>query len=520
MNWETRYALEYHEATKHSYISVRTGRHFLDWRNKPYPFKVYLELPKTSLPRDFPKPEASALASLQQKSTLKPKMNLYKAAEVLFFSAGITRKIKFPGEVFYFRAAPATGALYETELYLVAWDVDGLDKGVYHFDPGEFVLTRLREGDYRNYLAEAVHESIRDYECAVVFSSIAWRNAWKYEARSYRHWFWDGGVVAANMLAVASAEEIDAKLYMGFVDDEINKLIGVDGKKEAAIAVVSLGHAQAGSTAEKPEVEEIKPVVMPLSEKEVEYPEIYRMHEASSLYSRQELMEWRRRCCEEPPQQKTGKSNLETIKLDEPNIESPPLYKVILKRGSTRRFSHEAVTNKQLSTILDCMFKRIPADFLHVIDAYVEAYLIVNAVEGLESGAYYYDNQRGVLVVLKKGEFRRIAGYLCLEQELAADASVVFFLMADLDMILRRCGNRGYRLCQFEAGIRAGKIYLSAYALGLGATGLTFYDDDVTQFFQPHAGDKSNMLVVAVGVPAYKSKSGRIIVGEVKHPVG
>ncbi len=71
--------------------------------------------------------------------------------------------------------------------------------------------------------------------------------------------------------------------------------------------------------------------------------------------------------------------------------------------------------------------------------------------------------------------------------------------MADLEPILNRLGNRGYRAAQLEASITAGRIYLAAYALGLGATGLTFYDDAVTDFFSPHAKGKSAMFLVAVG---------------------
>ena len=42
-------------------------------------------------------------------------------------------------------------------------------------------------------------------------------------------------------------------------------------------------------------------------------------------------------------------------------------------------------------------------------------------------------------------------------------------------------------------------MYLAAYAQRLGASGLTFYDDGVTQFFSPHAEGKSVMFLVAVG---------------------
>jgi nitroreductase len=92
------------------------------------------------------------------------------------------------------------------------------------------------------------------------------------------------------------------------------------------------------------------------------------------------------------------------------------------------------------------------------------------------------------------------AGHLCFEQALGADASAVVFFMADLERVFRRFGNRGYRAAQLEAGILGGKMYLCAHSLGLGASGLTFYDDDVTDFFSPHSEGKGPMFVVALGV--------------------
>ena len=108
---------------------------------------------------------------------------------------------------------------------------------------------------------------------------------------------------------------------------------------------------------------------------------------------------------------------------------------------------------------------------------------------------------------LKEGVFRAEAHYLGLEQDLPSEASVAVFFLADLRQILRRFGNRGYRAVQLEAGILGGKMYLAACALGLGATGLTFYDDDVTEFFSPHAEGKSAIFLMAVG-QTRKSKQG------------
>jgi SagB-type dehydrogenase family enzyme len=133
-------------------------------------------------------------------------------------------------------------------------------------------------------------------------------------------------------------------------------------------------------------------------------------------------------------------------------------------------------------------------------------YLIVNAVDGLEPGAYALDQATRALVLLKSGAFRREAAYLCLEQVLLGQAAAVIFLMADLGEVTQTLGPRGYRAALLEAGIVGGRLYLSAYALKLGASGTTFYDDEVTAFFSPHARTRSPTLAIGVGQdPRFRS---------------
>jgi hypothetical protein len=108
--------------------------------------------------------------------------------------------------------------------------------------------------------------------------------------------------------------------------------------------------------------------------------------------------------------------------------------------------------------------------------------------------------------LLKPGNFRGEAGYLCLEQPLGMDCSALIVYMADLERVLHAFGNRGYGDAHLEAGILGGRAYLAAYSLSRGATGLTFYDDDTTKFFEPHAAGKSPLLMVAVGIPRSRMK--------------
>jgi SagB-type dehydrogenase family enzyme len=194
--------------------------------------------------------------------------------------------------------------------------------------------------------------------------------------------------------------------------------------------------------------------------------------------------------------------------ISDEDLPREPIHTVILRRGSSRQFTRQPISFAQLSTLLDRATRRIPADFLEPAGAELnDLYLIVHAVDGLPAGAYFFHRDRRALELLKEGDFREKAGYLGLEQELPADASADIFFMADLNRILERFGNRGYRATQLEAGIIGGKLYLAAYAQQLGATGLTFYDDEVTEFFSPHAAGKSTVFLVALGIAAKRKLS-------------
>jgi SagB-type dehydrogenase family enzyme len=542
VNYDIKYALDYHEATKHSEISIKLSRHSLDWNNKPRPFKIYTKLPSIFLPSDFSEPHIDAITCIKTVKTINsmtadatnttnPQLDIRKLAEILFFSAGITREMKYMYGSYYMRAAPATGALYPIELYIVCQDIPGLNAGVYHFCPGDFTLTELRSGDYKAELATAAGDSknIMTSPITIVFTSIAWRNAWKYEARSYRHWFWDSGVIAANLTATAASSHLQPFLILGFVDDTVNHLLYLDDKKEATIAMAAIGVDLAKHSAVSQQRKEINslplPEILPLSKKgEVDYPEIWKMHRASYLSDSEEVKRWINCGTELKKEESVQSEILDSRPLypAEPSSQSSlghSLGEVILLRGSSRKFAKSPISFRQLSIILESSTREVPLDFLvenqgktaGTTATTIDIYMIVNEVEGLQRGGYFFNRSTSSIEQLKSKVPRDMSGYLCLGQPLFSDASVVFFLMTDLPAVLRTCGNRGYRASQFEAGILAGKIYLSAYAQQLGASGSTFFDDAVTEFFSPHAKDKSTMIAVGAGVTGYKARPGKVL---------
>ena len=154
LNRDIEAAWRYHNGTKLSWQSVHSIGHYLDWSNKPIPFKIYPHLEGEKLPGDLPSSGVPALAGspAQVEEWVPTRRDL---ARLFYFAAGITKRGVFPGGEIYFRAAACTGALYHIEIYLVCGDLPDLPAGVYHFGPHDFALRRLREGDYRGVLVEA-----------------------------------------------------------------------------------------------------------------------------------------------------------------------------------------------------------------------------------------------------------------------------------------------------------------------------------------------------------------------------
>src|SRR5207245_7209976 len=400
-------------------------------------------------------------------------------------------KYRFGAELHYMRAASATGSLYPIELYVVTGNVTGLEAGIYHFDPRGFQLSRIRKGDYRAELASVSDDGIALAPATIAFTSLAWKNAWKYEARSYRHWFWDGGVIAANLISLSASMGSPTRIVQGFVDQTVNELLGLQEEKEATVCLSPIspeGHRSTEDDLKR--VDPSQPKVESLSEEETKYAGIWEAHRASFLQSKEEVDKWAKVRLETSNSQRTTYPKIALLPTINDVARSRTLGEVILQRGSTRRFSRSPITLSQLSPMLRTSTGPIPRDYLPESENLIATYFIANAVEGLAPGSYFYAPEQESLEQLKRGELRQMSAYLCLGQPLFGEASVVFFLMARLREVLGALGNRGYRTAQLEGGIVAGKIYLSAYALGLGASGSTFYDDAVTEFFSPHAKEK------------------------------
>ena len=492
----------FHEITKHSYTSVRSSPHFLDWDIKPLPYKIYPGAASVALPRDLDLSSTPALSALSSYVPADFSASIDTAAltRILFCAGGLTRHTRVGADDYHFRAAASAGALYPIEIYAATGAVEGLETGLYHFSPADLRMTGLRRGDWRGYIANAAAKrpSILRARAVIAMSAIYWRSEWKYRARAYRYCYWDAGTILANLLAAAAAEEISTEVITAFQDQALEALLGIDGEREGMIALVALARTDEPAGA-SPVLEPLTLESIPLSAREVAYPDLVKMHRESQLVTAAEVATVAAAKLDSAAPRGGNPIQLETMAPEE----SAGLGETILRRGSSRAFAQQAITAVELATIMAASSEHPQADFPPLTDTF----LIINAAEGFEPGAYYYDRRARAFELLKPGNFRGEAGYLCLEQPLGMDCSALVVYMTDLERALRALGNRGYGDAHLEAGILGGRAYLAAYSLGRGATGLTFYDDDTTKFFEPHAAGRSPLLMVALGVPRSRARS-------------
>jgi hypothetical protein len=327
---------------------------------------------------------------------------------------------------------------------------------VYHYEPIAHALTPLADVPAGT-------------SPALVITGVPWRTSWKYRERGFRHLWWDAGTMLAQTLAVAADAGWPARLELGFVDAEVASLVGADARREVPLAVVGLvgppelptGSARPGS----------------LFDESVDFPLVTAAYRAGELTDQAAVDTWRARAGAYEGGPATGNADW-----------TPPgrLDEVIRRRGSTREFRIDDVPPPELVTgAMSWATRAVPADFV-LPDRTLLEHHVIPLSEGDEA-------------------LRAAARHLCLDQPLGGDGAYTVFHCADVEAVTAALGDRGYRAALLEAGVVEGRLHLAAYSLGYGATGLTFYDDEVKRFFNTRADP---MLVTAVGKPAYRSRPG------------
>jgi len=233
---------DFQEATKHSRERLHGGS--LNWSNKPDIYKKYSSEIVIQLSRQFPDQSLPFIEILKKRRSVrsfssKP-LQMADLSFLLWASTGIQRTERG----YDFRTAPSAGALYPIETYLIINKVEDLKKGLYHYNIQSHALGRLKLGDFAEETAHAALEQEVCIEAPVVFiwTAVFERSKWKYAQRAYRYVYLDAGHIAQNLALSATSIRMGSCQIGAFFDEEINKIVGADGKEESAVYLSVVGH--------------------------------------------------------------------------------------------------------------------------------------------------------------------------------------------------------------------------------------------------------------------------------------
>ena len=226
------------------YVRGELPHRGVDILKRPPHFKIYDHAANRV---DLPKPENSGgeglwgvLQTRRTRRTYKPEpLTLMQLSQLLWAGNGKTKE----GRETFLRAAPSAGALYPIEMYVMANNVEGLEKGIYHFDVENASLSFILPGDFGEAAARAaLDQPMLAKSGAVIFmTAVVERTRWKYDQRAYRYIYLDAGHIGQNLCLAAQGLGLGACEIGAFYDDELNAILKVDGVEETVVYAITVG---------------------------------------------------------------------------------------------------------------------------------------------------------------------------------------------------------------------------------------------------------------------------------------
>ncbi len=235
----------YHQETKYRRESMPRGE--LDWAHQPPPYKEFAHalsrFPIRPLSQKGGKSLWDAVAQRRSVRDFSDESVAFgELSQLIWATQGITSRARG----FDFRASPSAGALYPIETYLVANRVEEIPPGLYHYNVKETQLALLREGHFGPELSQAGlgQEMLEEAACVFVWTAIVGRSKWKYRERAYRYIYMDVGHIGQTLYLAATALNLGCCTVGAFFDEEVDHVIGVDGKNEISLYLGAVGHVR------------------------------------------------------------------------------------------------------------------------------------------------------------------------------------------------------------------------------------------------------------------------------------
>jgi SagB-type dehydrogenase family enzyme len=210
--------------------------------DKPPQYKNYPDAQKIKLPE--PKQRGMPLEdTIRKRRSVRDyssrAITMDQLSQILFAAQGITGSLYGSP----LRSAPSAGALYPFEIYLVVNNVKNLSSGIYHYSILDHSIEFLKVGDFSSQITNAglKQEMLGDSGVTFVLSAIFDRIRHKYGERGYRYVYIEAGHISQNISLQAVSLGIGSVSVGAFLDENVNRLIGIDGTREAVIYLHAVG---------------------------------------------------------------------------------------------------------------------------------------------------------------------------------------------------------------------------------------------------------------------------------------
>jgi SagB-type dehydrogenase family enzyme len=236
----------YHHWSKPGNVSLISAA--IDWGTQPPLFKDYPSTDKIELPaiahHATPVEQTIARRRSVREYSARP-LTLAQLNRLLFYTTGINDTRWGSG----LRAAPSSGALYPVETYLFIHAVENVTPGIYHYNIRDHALEQMHAGDYRQKIADAALGQEFFAQAGVVFAltGIFQRARFKYQDRTYRYVMLEAGHIGQNIYLEATTLGLGACAIGAFWDDDVNRLLEIDGKQEATLYLLTVGATPHGA---------------------------------------------------------------------------------------------------------------------------------------------------------------------------------------------------------------------------------------------------------------------------------
>jgi SagB-type dehydrogenase family enzyme len=472
---------EYHDRTKHHPNRYAASLGYMDWATQPDPFRSFEGAQSVMLPLPAINTEPS-YGALFGASPVLP-LTRESLSALLRYSLGLAAVKCMGTECWALRCNASSGNLHPTEGYVILPPVEGISgrSVVAHYAPMTHALEILHafETDFWDTLPKG----------AFLFglTSIVWREAWKYGERAFRYTQLDAGHAMRAVQVSARLAGWHGRLVDGIEPDTIDTLLGLNRPERFR--------------AHEAEIADALMLISP--EPDTRPPDL------RGLVA----------LCDAPY---AGTANLlspahhdwEAITLIERATHSVakalPIAETHPFESRCDEGAESVILRRRSARAMDFGRTRIGFDaFRQIMDSAAIAFepfehacsfvLFVHDVETLEPGLYLYllnetyldafkQKMRSDflfrpvadgLYLLETGDFRSQANFISCSQEIASDGAFSLGMFCEFAPQIERGGPQRYKSLYWECGAIGQQLYLEATSLGLNATGIGCFLDDV-----------------------------------------